>query len=171
MFSGVIEKQHRLQWVKQVQSNNGPLIKCKGKYMKCCNKNYMIKKTFPPIHLNNASNLLSIACCLKFRKFTGKHLYWSLFFNKVTRLQACNFIKKRLQYRCFPKKFAKFLRTTFFADTIYYFIFGNNLLPYDKVGERGDLTFEISFEPQLVKIVSHTWNKLEQNVCSIQNGN
>ena len=32
-------------------------------------------------------------------------------FNKVAALKACNFIKKRLQHRCFPVKFAKFLRT------------------------------------------------------------
>ena len=36
----------------------------------------------------------------------------SLFFNKVAGLQACNFIKKRLQHKCFPKNIAKFLRTT-----------------------------------------------------------
>ena len=34
------------------------------------------------------------------QNFTGKHLYWSL-----------NFIKKKLKYRCFWVKFAKFLRT------------------------------------------------------------
>ena len=33
-------------------------------------------------------------------------------FNKVAVLRTCNFIKKRLQHRCFPVKFAKFLRTT-----------------------------------------------------------
>ena len=32
-------------------------------------------------------------------------------FNKVAGLQACSFIKKRLQQRCFPVKLAKFLRT------------------------------------------------------------
>ena len=32
-------------------------------------------------------------------------------FNKLAELKACNFIKKRLQHRCFPVKFAKFLRT------------------------------------------------------------
>ena len=37
-----------------------------------------------------------------FANFTGKHLCWSLFWN---------FIKNRLQHRCFPVKFAKFLRT------------------------------------------------------------
>ena len=32
-------------------------------------------------------------------------------FNKVAGLLACNFIKKRLQHRCFPVNVAKFLRT------------------------------------------------------------
>ena len=33
------------------------------------------------------------------------------FFGKVTGLQACNFIKKRLQHKVFPVDFAKFLKT------------------------------------------------------------
>ena len=36
---------------------------------------------------------------------TEKHLCWSLF--------SINFVKKKLQLRCFPVKFAKFLRTPF----------------------------------------------------------
>ena len=32
-------------------------------------------------------------------------------FNKYAGLKACNFIKKRLQHKFFPVKFAKFLRT------------------------------------------------------------
>ena len=32
-------------------------------------------------------------------------------FNKVASLKACNFIKKRLQHRCFPVNIARFLRT------------------------------------------------------------
>ena len=36
-----------------------------------------------------------------------------VFFNKVAGLQACDFVKKRLQHRCFPVKFTKFLRTPF----------------------------------------------------------
>ena len=54
-----------------------------------------------------------------FAKFTGKHLWLSLFFNKVAglrvsfliKLQA--FIKKRLWHRYFSVNFAKFLRTPF----------------------------------------------------------
>ena len=38
-------------------------------------------------------------------------------FNKVAGLKACNFIKKRVQHRCFPFKFEKFLRTPFSQNT------------------------------------------------------
>ena len=48
-------------------------------------------------------------CVLKsFANFTGKHMHCSLF---LIRLKTCNFIKRRLQHRCFPVKFAKILRT------------------------------------------------------------
>ena len=43
--------------------------------------------------------------------FTGRDLCWSLF---LIKLQA---LKKRLQHRCFPPKFAKFLRTLFLQNT------------------------------------------------------
>ena len=36
---------------------------------------------------------------------------------KVASLQAYNFIKKRLQHRCFPVNIAKFLRTAFLWNT------------------------------------------------------
>ena len=35
-------------------------------------------------------------------------------FNKIAGLKDCNFIKKRIQHRCFPVNIAKFLRTVFF---------------------------------------------------------
>ena len=34
-----------------------------------------------------------------------------------SRCQACNFIKKRLQHRCFPMKFTKSSRTPFLQNT------------------------------------------------------
>ena len=42
-----------------------------------------------------------------FEKFTGKHLYQRLFFNKVAGLG----------HMCFPVNFAKFLRTPFLQNT------------------------------------------------------
>ena len=57
-----------------------------------------------------------------FAMFTGKHLCWSLFFNKYAGLKACNFIKKRLQHKFFPVKFAKFLRTPFFTEHVRWML-------------------------------------------------
>ena len=49
-----------------------------------------------------------------FTKFTGKHLFWSIFFNKVAG-QACNFIKKDTLAQVFFVNFVKFLRTPNFT--------------------------------------------------------
>ena len=35
----------------------------------------------------------------------------------LTKLQACNFVKKRLWHKCFPVNFARFLRTFFSHST------------------------------------------------------
>ena len=59
-----------------------------------------------------------ISVLKNFAMFAGKHLCWSLFFNKYTGLKACNFIKKRLQHKFFPVKLAKFLRTPFFTEHV-----------------------------------------------------
>ena len=75
--------------------------------------NYESKICFLSTSLVLSSVLLKKGVLNNFANFTGKHLYWSLFLinSKNTGLQPCNFIKKRLQHRCFPVKFVKFLRT------------------------------------------------------------
>ena len=45
-----------------------------------------------------------------FAIFRAKYSCWSLL-NKVAGLQACNFIKKKLQHRYFPVNITKCLRT------------------------------------------------------------
>ena len=40
-------------------------------------------------------------------------------FKKAAGLKACNFIKKRLQHRCFPVNFAKFLRIPFVTGHLH----------------------------------------------------
>ena len=52
-----------------------------------------------------------------FAKFTSKHLYQSLFSNKVAGLRPATLFKKRLWHRCFPVNFAKFLRIPFSQNT------------------------------------------------------
>ena len=48
---------------------------------------------------------------LKIHKFRRKKPALESLFNKVSGLEACNFIKKRFQHRFFPGRFAKSLRT------------------------------------------------------------
>ena len=52
-----------------------------------------------------------------FTKFTGIHLYQSLFFNKVTGLKPASLLKKRLWHNIFPVNFVKFLRRPFLQNT------------------------------------------------------
>ena len=40
----------------------------------------------------------------------------------LIKLQACNFIQKKLQQRCFPAKFAKLLRTPFFIEHLRWLL-------------------------------------------------
>ena len=50
-------------------------------------------------------------------KFTGKHLFQSLFLNKVAGLRSATLLRKRLWHRCFPVNFAKFIRSPFLQNT------------------------------------------------------
>ena len=52
----------------------------------------------------------------KFAKFTGKHPYRSLFFNKVVGHRPATLLKKGLCYRYFPVNIAKFLRASFLTE-------------------------------------------------------
>ena len=52
-----------------------------------------------------------------FAKLTGKHLFQSLFFNKVAGPRSEALLEKRLWHSCFPVNFAKVLRTAFLQNT------------------------------------------------------
>ena len=51
----------------------------------------------------------------RFANFTGKHLHGILFLKKL-QADGLQLHKKRLQYRCFPVKFVKFLRKPFLTE-------------------------------------------------------
>ena len=52
-----------------------------------------------------------------FTKFTGKHVYQSLFFNKVAGLRPAPLLKKRLWHRClFSCEFCGIFKNTFFKE-------------------------------------------------------
>ena len=56
---------------------------------------------------------------INFAKFTGKHLCLSLFF---ADLRPETLSKKRLWHGCFPVKFAKFLRTRFLTEHVWWLL-------------------------------------------------
>ena len=72
------------------------------------------------VTFRNSHQRCSVRKCVirNFAKFTGKHLYQRLFFNKVLGLSTATLLKKRLWHRSFPVNFVKFLRTSFLQDTL-----------------------------------------------------
>ena len=59
---------------------------------------------------------------LKFSYIPQENICVGVFFDKLARLKICNSIKKRLQNKCFPEKFANFLITGFLQNSfIGYF--------------------------------------------------
>ena len=63
-------------------------------------------------HIKFRKSVMNRRCSNKnFLIFKGRHQCWNLFFDKNAGLLACNFIKKRLQHRCFLANIHKFLRT------------------------------------------------------------
>ena len=57
-----------------------------------------------------------------FAKFTGKHLSHDLFFNNVEGLRSATLLKKRPWHWCFPVNFAKFLRTPFYIEHLWWLL-------------------------------------------------
>ena len=52
----------------------------------------------------------------KVAKFTGKHLRQSLFFTKICRSEACNFIKNETQAQTFSCEFCEIYKFIFFTE-------------------------------------------------------
>ena len=46
-------------------------------------------------------------------------------FTKVANLEAWNFIRKRIQHKCFPVKFEKILRARFFTEHLRWVLLGS----------------------------------------------
>ena len=59
---------------------------------------------------------------INFAKFTDKHRCQSLFLNKVADLRPATLLRNRLWHRCFPVNFAKFLRTSFIIEHLWWLL-------------------------------------------------
>lgn len=58
----------------------------------------------------------------KLREFYRKPSVLKSLFNKAAGLEACDFIKERLQHGCVSLKFAKSLRTSFFTENLWWLL-------------------------------------------------
>ena len=66
---------------------------------------------------SSRSQIFKIGVLKNFAIFTGNNFAIYTIF-----LHNCNFIKKRLQRRCFPVIIAKFLRTVFFIEYLWWLL-------------------------------------------------
>ena len=67
---------------------------------------------------DKSNHRCSISCSRIYLKVHSKKPVLESHFHKVADLQACNFIKNRLQRRCFPV--AKILRNTYFTSELTF---------------------------------------------------
>ena len=66
-------------------------------------------------------NCVALGALKSFTKFTGKHLWQSLSFDKLANYRLAALLKKRLQCRCLHVNFMKFLQTAFLQNENYCF--------------------------------------------------
>ena len=117
--------------------NEGKLVhhpSRRGKVLYCDNKKFCVDTIFDPdsetgkcmkydIRIRWSCRSSHQRCSRKkgvlknFAILTGKHLWQTLFFNKVAGITPANLLKEKLCQRCFPVNFAKFLRTHFLQNT------------------------------------------------------
>ena len=69
------------------------------------------------IQKQSFADVLQNKCSLEFRNVDRNTAVLEPLFYKVGALKACNFIKKKLQHRCFSVKFSKFSKTFFLQNT------------------------------------------------------
>ena len=96
-------------------------------FCKICQSSWISKPSNIRKYLVNFRSSRPEVFCRKgvlknFAKFSGKHLYQSLFISKVADLRPATLLKKRLQNRCFPVNFVKFLRTAFFIEHCWWLL-------------------------------------------------
>ena len=116
-----ITLSHKIQLVRRVRSTQILFVTLWYNY-KGSHRRYSIKKartrgyrkTQPRTagYRNSRSQMFfKIGVLKNFAVFIGKHLCWSLFFNRVADFRPATILKKRLEHKCFPVNIAKFLRT------------------------------------------------------------
>ena len=97
-----------------------------------------------------------------FSVFTGKHLCWRLILIKLQALNACNFIKKRLTYRCFRVDVLKLLRTATLKNICQQLLLYRPIAEKNKDRNKINLMFnyvlEYCISKKFIRYILYTGN-------------
>ena len=93
--------------------------------------------------------------------FTGKHLCWSLFFNKTAGLQSCNFIKKGPPTQMFACEYCAIFKNTCFEEHLWTDIwaFSYMIKKHSKQHRKWRRDFFKNNNNNNIKINSARWKK------------
>ena len=104
----------------------------------------LVKKLLLFVILRSSHRMCSVKnAFLKVRKYHTNIPVLESVFNKVAGLRACNFITKKLQQRCFPVKFAKFVRTPFLTEHLRWLLLYHSKVHLYRL--RISLTIQLNF--------------------------
>ena len=95
------------------------------------------------------ADVLQNRCFKKFRNIARKIPLLKFLFNQVAGLQTCNFIKKKLQHKCFPANIAKFSEQFFYRAPLMAASGSHN--------QRMNLT-------SIITTLQYTWHKLNLHI-------
>ena len=89
----------------------------------CSNTGFFLVRIFPHWDwIRRDTSYLSVFSPNAGKYRPEKTLYLDTFHAVIVNFEACNFIKKSLQHRCFDVNIAKFLRTTFFIEHLQWLL-------------------------------------------------
>ena len=77
---------------------------------------------------------------------------------------ACNFIKKRLQFRCFSVKFTKFLRALFFIGKLHWL-----LLRFNSCSQRSPGQKPMRTRYNTLHYIQYLLDLVEKGICCREN--
>ena len=80
---------------------------------------FLVQTSFSPMLVENDRNLIVAKMFLTYTIITEKSLR-RLTFQSVVLQAPATLLKKRLWHRCFPVNFAKFLKTPFFTEHLWW---------------------------------------------------
>ena len=115
------------------------------------------------------ADVLQDRCFKKLIKFHRKTPVSESLFNKYSGLEACNFIKNRLQHWCFPSKFRKFLEHLFFTEYLRWLLFELDksdyveIIPMDLFKAQNCLPHDLLFSKFEAYYVNEKWLSLILN--------